>query len=99
MFYEYEDYELKMDSVNEFINDQIKSGKKFKEIELNELKLNDLVIVKFYPRSQKYLYDLYPRYGYVTNINKEYLELTYEDNNENIFLYCQSYDYSIEIVI
>ncbi len=97
MFYRYEDYEMKIDSLKEFINEQIKLGKKKQEVDIGELKLNDLVVVKFYPHSQKHIYDLYPRYGYVTTINREYLELTYQDNKENVFLYCQSYDYSIEL--
>jgi hypothetical protein len=59
-----------MDNYNTIITNihNIIKDKSKKEIKINQLKINDYVYIEFYPDSQKYIYDLTPKLGIITNI-------------------------------
>jgi hypothetical protein len=57
-------------------------NKRMIEIELENIKLNDLIYIKFIPYSQKYIYRLYPKYGRLLNDNKI---KTYKNSIEDLF--------------
>jgi hypothetical protein len=70
----------------ELINEQIKKqieNKKLIKVNLNEINIDDIVYVTFYPCSQKYIYYLTPKYGKVTKINNI---KTRNYNNEDEFI-------------
>ena len=64
----YNDYEI---DEYEKITDEIKSiilDKHIIKVDINNLKINDMVYVCFYPDSQKYIYMLTPKIGKVSSI-------------------------------
>ena len=58
-----DNYNTIITNIDNIIKDKIK-----KEVKINELKINDYVYIEFYPNSQKYIYDLTPKLGIVSNI-------------------------------
>lgn len=38
-------------------------------IDINDININDKIYIEFLPNSQKYIYQLYPKYGIIVNIN------------------------------
>jgi hypothetical protein len=96
----------------EYYEEQINHIEKFKGnnnlIKINEedIKINDKIIIYFYPCSQKYYHQLYPKYGKVININNKYsklfdnIELLNDFDNYNashgiVSDYSRGYDYTI----
>jgi len=72
--YEIDEYEKYNKMVNKFKKNNIKSTRFFKKwikVDYSNLKINDIVIIYFYPDSQKYLYSLYPKAGKVIKINND----------------------------
>lgn len=68
----------------EFFEEQNKLAEQFLGDKLNWIKiweedivLNDKIAIHFYPNSQKYIYDLYTKYGVVT---------TYDNDIDNMII-------------
>jgi hypothetical protein len=63
-----------MDNYNTIITNiyNIIKDKPKEEIKISQLKINDYVYIEFYPDSQKYIYDLTPKLGIITNIINDY---------------------------
>jgi len=76
---------------------------------IDKLKINDIVIIEYYPYSQKYIYNLYPKFGKIINIlnlelyNDDILSIIILQNNNEIYnashgqynMYNRGYDYDI----
>jgi hypothetical protein len=71
-----------------------------KQIKLEDLKINQVVIVNFYPHSQKYIYDLTPKFGKIIEVPENgnifgYKIINYNTNSseeiELLFHECMSY--------
>jgi len=70
--YQIDQYEKYNNMVNKFKKDNIKSHKflkKWIKVDYSDIKINDIIIIYFYPNSQKYIYDLYPKAGKVIKID------------------------------
>jgi len=82
------------------IHNMIKDKKK-KEININQVKINDYIYIEFYPDSQKYIYDLTPKLGIVYNItsNSHYpsIKIINLEGHEEELLHesCSYYGYSL----
>jgi|UniRef100_A0A6C0EC33 hypothetical protein len=48
--------------------ENIKKNKSCTSIDINKIKIGELIYIIFMPYSQKYIYDLYPKCGYVQSI-------------------------------
>jgi len=59
--------------------------KSYSEIFINDLKIGQTIFVTFSPDSQKYIYTLYPKCGYVHSIKRENLELESNLSFDNLF--------------
>ena len=68
LYYDYEidEYEKITDEIKSIISD-----KHIIKVDINDLKINDMVYVCFYPDSQKYIYMLTPKIGKVSSIENE----------------------------
>jgi hypothetical protein len=67
------------------INEEIKSivlNKTVTKIDINNVNINDMVYICFYPNSQKYIYTLTPKIGKIISIEKNNLS-KYNDEEEN----------------
>jgi hypothetical protein len=76
---------------------------------IDKLKINDIIIIEYYPNSQKYIYDLYPKFGVITKIldkqtyNNDLLRniilnnsiIEYDASHGQYNMYSRGYDYSI----
>lgn len=80
-------------------------------ININELKVNDYVYIEFYPDSQKYIYELVPKLGIISNIennNEVYPNITilnyngiYEDllhGSYSFYGHTLGYDYNLFLI-
>jgi hypothetical protein len=77
----YNDYEI---DEYEKITEEIKSiilDKPITKVDINNLNINDLVYVCFYPNSQKHIYILTPKVGRVSSI-KNCNVLNYDDKED-----------------
>jgi len=106
MFYDENEityYEEQTEEVKKFIN-----NKETIDINDNDIRLGDEIVIYFYPCSQKYIYTLYPKYGKVIeNKNTQDVEYTLfnvilKNNNEiyNAFhdglgIYSRCFDYKV----
>ncbi len=64
----YDDYEIEeYEKTTEEIKSQI-TNKKLKKVNLNEINIDDIVYISFFPCSQKYIYTLGPKLGKVISI-------------------------------
>jgi len=61
-----EKYDYENIKINEYISNNNK-----KEISIDELKIDDIIKIEFIPDSQKYIYDLYPKFGKIISINND----------------------------
>ncbi len=71
--FDIEYYEKKTQESLVFINSQ-----ELVKININEINVNDKIIINYYPQSQIYIYDLYTKFGIVT-------EIKYEVNDDKLF--------------
>lgn len=79
----YDDYEM---YEYEKITEEIKliiSNKKLKKVNLNEINIDDMVYISFYPCSQKYIYTLGPKIGKVISIESK-TTLNYNEDEEDV---------------
>ena len=97
---EYDYYEQQLNSFNQYIG-----GKELVKVKLEDLKIGDIVYVQFCPYSQKYLYDLIPKYGEIISIGDEYKIKNQHDFEERLLYGSVSYygdtlgyDYDIYLV-
>ena len=87
-----EDYTKIVNDINNIIKNKSKE-----EINIDNLKINDYVYIDFIPDSQKYIYDLTPKLGIISNIeynNDNYPNITiknHDDLYENLLHDCCSY--------
>ena len=76
----YDDYEIEQ---YEKITEDIKSiiaEKKLTKVNINEINIDDMVYITFYPCSQKYIYSLVPKIGKVVSIeNKDFINYNNEE--------------------
>ena len=110
----YNDYEI---DEYEKITEEIKSillNKPITKVDINNLNINDLVYVCFYPDSQKYIYTLTPKAGKVASIEKcideeeEYFQIkiiNYKNETEDLLHpgvsymgHSLGYDYQIYLI-
>ena len=75
---------INYESINNKINSLLEHVK-IKSIDIYDLKVGDTVYINFTPNSQRYIYNLYPKYGKILSIdfNKIYDEIDnkYYENN------------------
>lgn len=106
MFYdedEFNYYEEQTEEVKKFIN-----NKEILDINYNDIRIGDKIVVYFYPASQKYMYTLYPKYGEVIkDKNKENEEHTlfqvilkndneiYNAFHDGLGIYSRCFDYKV----
>lgn len=109
MFYEYnsESYDDNNNTIQQLTKNYTK-----KEIKLEDLKVNQVVIVNFCPHSQKYIYDLIPKFGKIIEVPKngnifDYKIINYNNNSskeiellfhEGVSYYGDSLGYDYEIL-
>ena len=96
-----EDYDNKTNIINNYINNYHLNKNKI-EINVNELQINDIILIEFIPDSQKYLYDLYPKFGIIINIKDDIIIKNINNEEElmfhgNISYYGSSLGYSYNI--
>jgi hypothetical protein len=108
--YDIENYENIQFKIETFIG--VSKTLDIHEYELNQIEIGDKIIVYYYPFSQKYIYNLYPKYGIVTNIKyfeNQLLDLNsitlkndtneYSANQEGVGLYSRGFDVVIKKII
>ena len=76
--YEIEEYEKATNEIKLII-----SNKKLKKVNLNEIKIGDMIYISFYPCSQKYIYTLIPKIGKVISIENKTI-INYDEKEEDI---------------
>jgi hypothetical protein len=107
--YEIEDYENEVEKIQ-----QLTSQLKKTPIKLDEIKVNQSVVINFYPNSQRYIYILTPKYGKVVQVSDsdnvfDYKIVSYNSKSESESEYLfhtgvsyfgdsLGYDYSINLV-
>jgi len=82
-FYDYFEIE-EYDTITKEIN-QIVENKKLTKVEINEINIDDLVYILFFPCSQKYIYSLVPKLGKVIKIENTSFK-NYNNEEEHITL-------------
>ena len=74
----HDDYKFFFDKAEDFYEKN-----KWIEINYNDIKLNDIIIIYFTPYSQKYLNELYPKYDHVIDIlnnnNYNFISMEYDE--------------------
>jgi hypothetical protein len=88
-----ENYIMIYDIINDKIKDKIKE-----EIDINKLKVNDYIYINFSPDSQKYIYELVPKLGIITNINNDNITILNYNGITTDLLYencCSDYGQSL----
>ena len=89
MFYINEEFKDKYNNEINIINNHINNNylnKKKVQININELNINDIIFIEFFPDSQKYIYDLYPKFGKIINI-KDNIIIKNLNNQEEFLLH------------
>jgi hypothetical protein len=88
--------------------EDVTTNKKCKCIDITDLKINQFVYITFTPDSQKYMYFLYPKLGYIKTINNNgdieilthdnIIESLFHDSISNPYSNDLGYSYSIYII-
>jgi hypothetical protein len=61
----------KNDQINNYINTTLFNKQKITIDDISDLELNDIIHINFIPDSQKYIYDLYPKFGKIISIKND----------------------------
>ena len=106
MFYINEDskdkYDYEFNKINTYINNNFLDKKKT-EINIIDIKIDDIIYIEFMSDSQKYIYDLYPKFGKIINIINDDIIIKNLNNDEerllhdNLSYYGNSLGYSFNI--
>lgn len=87
---------------NKLVNSFQNHKSNWEKIDREDILLNDLIIVHFYSDSQKNEYELYPKYGVVTNVDSKFDKIiitnnynSYSASHGKIAYYSRGYDYTI----
>lgn len=59
------------EQINNYINTILSNKQKIAIDDISNLELNDIIHINFIPDSQKYIYDLYPKFGKIISIENE----------------------------
>jgi hypothetical protein len=83
-----EQFNKKNDQINSYINTFLLNKEKNLINDISDLKINDIVHINFIPDSQKYINDLFPKFGkimfiennqiIIENLDKVYEELLHD---------------------
>lgn len=98
-----EDFHKKNEQINNYINTILFNEPKIAIDDISDLELNDIIHINFIPDSQKYIYDLYPKFGKIISIENdkiiiENLDKVHEDLlHEGVSYMGQSLGYSYYI--
>ena len=84
--YEIDEYEKITEEVKSIILDKPKT-----KVDINNLNINDLVYICFYPNSQKHIYSLTPKVGRISSIEKCIVLNYYGKENEYIQIKITNY--------
>lgn len=77
-------YNEESDKINNYIKNNLSCNEKI-EVNISDLKIGDIVYVNFISDSQKYIYDLYPKFGVISSIdNDNILILNIDKKSENL---------------
>ena len=75
-----DEYNNYCNQAEQFYNLHINCNTHWDEININDLKINDIIIINYTSNSQRYMYDLYPKFGKITKIDQNILENIYMTN-------------------
>ena len=82
-----DEYNNYCNQAEQFYNLNINCNTYWNEINIDDLKINDIIIINYTPNSQRYIYDLYPKFGKIIRIEDsnilENIYLNYQDNDIN----------------
>ena len=105
MFYNDEDikiYNNENNKINNYINNNLNDNQKI-ITNIEELKIGDKILITFIPDSQKYIYNLYNKFGIISSINNDEILIINLDENcesilhENVSYFGNSLGYSYDI--
>jgi len=66
-----EQFNKKNEQINNYINTILLNKQKFPIDNISDLRINDIIHINFIPDSQKYIYDLFPKFGKIFSIENE----------------------------
>jgi len=73
------------EQINNYINTILLNKQKIAIDNISNLELNDIIHINFIPDSQKYIYDLYPKFGKIISIeNDEIIIENLDKAHENL---------------
>ena len=103
MINEDDEYDKERELYDIYIKD-----KKLKPIKLEELVLYDKISIVYTPDSQKYINELYPKFGRIIKLGKEIEDIILENNNRqysgshywvsNCYSNNRGFEYDISII-
>ena len=78
-----EQFKKKNEQINNYIDNFLLNKEKILINDISDLKINDIVHINFIPDSQKYINDLFPKFGKIISIDDkiiiENLDKIYEE--------------------
>ena len=99
-----EQYNYYCYQAEQFYNQNLKFNTYWHDVSIDDLKIDDIIIINYTSNSQRYIYDLYPKFGKIIRIDdSNILENIYLNHNDinashdwcGYYGNTRSYDYNI----